>query len=375
MILELKNISKSYHGTQVLKDVSLEIKSGEFFTILGPTGAGKTTLLRIIAGLEKPDRGKIYLDGEDITYLPPVKRKVSMVFQTFALYPTMTVYENIALPLKNLGFSEDEIKRRVKDVTELLGISHLLNRNVLEISGGESQRTAFARALARDFSILLLDEPLTSVDYKIREKMIVEMKKMYRNLLEKGRESIWIFATPDSREALSLSTHVAVLHKGEVLQYGPVLEVYKSPKNIIVASYMSYPWMNRIHAKVNMQGSECYLSIDNEVVIDVSDKKEFLRNHNECIIGIRPASIKLCKDEEESQMRVVMKGLCELVEMSGSDTLLHFKIGSQKVIALLRERVPFEFEGKEVKFYVDPREVYIFSLDGRFMTRLSEGVN
>jgi ABC-type sugar transport system ATPase subunit len=371
MLLKLEGISKNYHGTQVLKDVSLEIKSGEFFTILGPTGAGKTTLLRIIAGLEKPDKGKIYLNGKDITHLPPVKRKVSLVFQTFALYPTMTVYENIALPLKNLGFPEDEIKRRVKDVTELLGISHLLNRSVLEISGGEAQRTAFARALAKDFSILLLDEPLTNVDYKIRERMIVEMKKMYYTLLEKGRESIWIFATPDSREALSLSTRVAILYKGEVLQYGPVLEVYKNPKNIIVASYMSYPWINRLNAKVNMQGSGCYLSIDNEVTIDTSGQKEFLKNYNECIIGIRPASIKLY--EEATQSSIAMKGLCELIEIAGSDTLLHFKVGNQKVVALVRQRLPFEFEGKEMEFYVEPEDVFIFSLDGKFITRLSEG--
>jgi len=371
MLLKLEGISKNYHGTQVLKNVSLEIKSGEFFTILGPTGAGKTTLLRIIAGLEKPDKGKIYLNGEDITHLPPIKRKVSLVFQTFALYPTMTVYENIALPLKNLGFPEDEIKRRVKDVTELLGISHLLNRSVLEISGGEAQRTAFARALAKDFSILLLDEPLTNVDYKIRERMVVEMKKMYRTLLEKGRESIWIFATPDSREALALSTHVAILYKGEILQCGPVLDVYKNPKNIIVASYMSYPWINRINAKVNVQGSECYLSIDDEAIIDASSQREFLKNYNECIVGIRPASIRLY-DEEASQRGILMKGLCELIEISGSDTLLHFKVGNQRVIALLRQRVPFEFEGKEMRLCVEPTEVFIFSSDGKFITKLSE---
>jgi glycerol transport system ATP-binding protein len=368
-VLKLENVWKYYRGRPVLKNISLEIKSGQFFSLLGPTGSGKTTLLKVIAGLEKPDKGRIYLDGEDITEFPPSKRKVSFVFQTFALYPTMSVYENIAAPLKNQKVSTDEINRRVKKVTEILGISHLLSRSVMEISGGEAQRTAFARALVKDFSILLMDEPLTNVDYKIRERMRVELKKLYYSLIGGGNESIWVYATPDPREALALSTHIAVLHNGEILQSGPSLEVYYNPSHILVAGYISYPWLNRIKGRVVQHASgEYYINIDDKILLKANKLKESSMEVKECILGIRPSCIRL--SDQKSPDDIEMKSYCKLVEISGSETILHLTVGSQDLVALIGERLGSEIERTEINIYVSPRDIFIFSPEGKFMTKL-----
>jgi len=294
--IKIEGITKTFGQKKILDNVTFEVKSGTITSIVGPAGAGKSTLLKTIAGIEKPDSGKIIIDGKDVTNLPPKDRNVSMVFQTYALYPHMTVYENIAFPLKVKKVPVAEIDKRLKEIAEMLNITHILNRRIFEISGGEAQRTALARALIKGSEIILLDEPLTNLDYKIREKMRGELKK----IAGQSKEAVWIYATPDAREALAISSHVVVLHEGKVRQCGQIDDIYQHPKNLVVASYFSYPRLNTFECDFMRIGNESYIRELTglfRLKIDVEQNIEHLKDKN-YIVGIRPTDVKLSKENK-----------------------------------------------------------------------------
>ena len=232
-VIELKGISKSFDGETVLDDISLDIYDNEFLTMLGPSGCGKTTTLRIIAGFELPDEGRVFFDGEDITNLPPHKRHVNTVFQRYALFPHLNVYENIAFGLRIAKVSEEEIAQRVREMLHLVNLEGFEKRHVTTLSGGQQQRVAIARALINKPRVLLLDEPLGALDLKLRKDMQQELKT-----IRKQTGITFIYVTHDQEEALSLSDRVVVMNAGEILQVGSPVDIYNEPANAYVADFI-----------------------------------------------------------------------------------------------------------------------------------------
>ena len=236
----LKNIFKEFSGTKVLKDVSLEIKKGEFIVFVGPSGCGKSTLLRIIAGLEPPSTGSVLFDGEDVTQMPPAKRQVAMVFQNYALYPHMTVEENIGFGLKMASMPKDVIAKKTGEVSRVLQLESLMKRKPKELSGGQRQRVAMGRAMVRDPKIFLFDEPLSNLDAKLRMDMRREIHKLHKNLFQ----STMIYVTHDQTEAMTMADKIVVLKDGQIEQIGTPLEIYFNPINKFVAGFIGAPKMN-----------------------------------------------------------------------------------------------------------------------------------
>jgi spermidine/putrescine transport system ATP-binding protein len=232
-LLILNNLSKAYRENVVLSDFSLTIYDGEFFTLLGPSGCGKTTVLRIIAGLENADIGKIHLAGEEISFLPAEKRPVNTVFQSYALFPHMSVFENVAFGLKMSGVAKDEIKSRVIEALEMVRLAEFADRKPAQLSGGQQQRVAIARAVVNRPKLLLLDESLSALDYKLRQQMQIELKRLQRKL-----GITFVYVTHDQEEALSMSDRVLVMHKGIVQQLGTPREIYEQPANLFVARFI-----------------------------------------------------------------------------------------------------------------------------------------
>ena len=243
MSVELKNVSKKYGKIFAIKNINLKVDKGEFFVLLGPSGSGKTTILRCIAGLEKIDEGKVFIDDKDVTNLPPSKRDVAMVFQNFALYPNKTVYENLALPIEHLRKEErDEI---IEEVSKRLGIHHLLSRYPSEISGGEQQRVALARALVRKPKIFLMDEPLSNLDAPLR----VSARKLIKEI-QMENSITTLYVTHDQTEAMALADRIGIIFNGKIIQVGTPEEIYENPINEEVASFFGNPPMNILDGKI-----------------------------------------------------------------------------------------------------------------------------
>ena len=233
IIMELKGVSKSYSSEKILEDINLSVKDGEFLTLLGPSGCGKTTLLRLIAGFEQPTSGQMIINGEDAIFLSPQERQINTVFQSYALFPHMSVFDNIAFGLRCDGVKEPEIKSRVNEMLRMVRLLGYDNRKPKELSGGQQQRVAIARAVIKEPIILLLDEPLSSLDYRLRKNMQIELKQLQRNL-----GIAFIFVTHDQEEALSMSDSIIVLQEGRVAQEGTPRDIYENPKNLSVATFI-----------------------------------------------------------------------------------------------------------------------------------------
>jgi spermidine/putrescine transport system ATP-binding protein len=232
-VLELKNIRKDFDSDEVLKDINLSVRQGEFLTLLGPSGCGKTTLLRIIGGFETPDEGRVFFDGKDVTNVPPYQRNVNTVFQQFALFPHMNVFDNIAFGLTIRKLPKDEIRKKVMEVLALTGLSGFERRQIHRLSGGEKQRVAIARALVNEPKLLLLDEPLGSLDLKLRKAMQLELKNMHKKL-----GLTFIYVTHDQEEAMMLSDTVVVMKDGVIQHVGTPEDIYNEPKNAFVADFI-----------------------------------------------------------------------------------------------------------------------------------------
>ncbi|MEM3381312.1 MAG: ABC transporter ATP-binding protein [Nitrososphaerota archaeon] len=354
--VRLENITKTFNGKKVLKNISMEIKDKALTVLLGPPGAGKTTLFRIIAGVERPETGKIFFGEKDVTMLPPRERHVGLVFQSYALYPHRTAYENIASPLKVTTMKKAEIDERVHSIAEKLGITQVLNKLPKEMSGGQRQRVAIARALVRDANIYMLDEPLTNVDYKIRETMRIELKKIL-----KERGGTIAYATPDPQEAMSLSDYTALILDGSLEQYGSMEEVYNKPKNKKVGFYFSFPPMNQYTGKLVEVGKYTY--IDTGVMkIDVTHAADKLKttNENEFIIGIRPNQIKTETENIGNPIELELDVI--ITEIIGSESLVHLKFGDQKMVIYVPSIRRYEPKDK-IRVAFNQKEIYIFSKD------------
>lgn len=286
----LKNIVKSFDGVKVLKNINLEIKNGEIFSILGPSGCGKTTLLRMIAGFTEPDEGVIYLGNEDITKLPPNKRNVNTIFQKYALFPHLSVYENVAFPLKLKKVDKETIDKEVKHFVNLVGLSEHIHKMPNQLSGGQQQRVSIARALINKPGVLLLDEPLSALDAKLRQNLLIEL-----DLIHEEVGITFIFITHDQQEALSISDRIAVMNKGEILQVGTPSEVYESPADPFVADFIGEN--NFFDGVVTKIIDDTFAKLYNEKLGELIFELDKPVNVGDRVkVSIRPEKIKLYKN-------------------------------------------------------------------------------
>ena len=288
--ISLRNIVKSFDGVKVLKNINLDIKDGEIFSILGPSGCGKTTLLRMIAGFTDPDEGVIYLGNQDITKLPPNERNVNTIFQKYALFPHLSVYENVAFPLKLKKVDKAIIDEEVKKFIKLVGLSEHIDKMPNQLSGGQQQRVSIARALINKPGVLLLDEPLSALDAKLRQNLLIEL-----DLIHEEVGITFIFITHDQQEALSISDRIAVMNQGEILQIGTPAEVYESPADAFVADFIGEN--NFFDGTVTEVLNETFARLHNNELGDlVFEMDKPVKVGDRVKVSIRPEKIKLYKN-------------------------------------------------------------------------------
>lgn len=338
--LLLKNICKKYdEESYAVKNVNLEVDDKDFVILVGPSGCGKSTTLRMIAGLEEISEGEMWLDGQFANYLTHKERDLSMVFQNYALYQTMSVYDNIAFSLKVRKVSKNTIKEKVNEVAEILGLQQLLKRMPKELSGGQKQRVAIASAIIRNPKILLMDEPLSNLDAKLRNHMRVEMSKLHKKL-----NNTIIYVTHDQTEAMTLGTKIVVLKDGEVHQIYTPEALYDNPVNKFVAGFIGLPSMNFIKCQLKNENQLMYFNLGNEKVYLPKSKSDLLikkgyENKN-VIIGIRPEHITNNIDMTERDKEYISSPISvkvDLSEMLGDKTNIYFKIGDNDLTAIFKD--------------------------------------
>lgn len=303
--ITFEKITKNFGSVRVIKDLNLKVTDGEFFTFVGPSGCGKSTILNIIAGLENVTTGRILFDGSSVNHLSPKDRDVAMVFQSYALYPHMAVYGNIAFPLKMKKMGKQILDTEVRRVASLLGLEDFLKRKPRELSGGQRQRVALGRAIIRKPKVFLMDEPLSNLDARLRVEMRAELKKLHNEL-----KITTIYVTHDQAEAMSLSERIAVLHDGSIQQCGTPQEIYLKPDNIMVAGFIGSPPMNFIPASLKKRTP---LEIDCNGMI-ISPELEKTPENTNLIVGIRPENVTISAQKSESSIEVCVS----IIEPAGS---------------------------------------------------------
>ncbi|MGC8730780.1 MAG: ABC transporter ATP-binding protein [Halothiobacillaceae bacterium] len=359
--LQLQNVRKSFGNVKVLHDVSIDMADGEFLVLVGPSGCGKSTLMNIIAGLEEPTGGNVVLAGRDITSLPPADRNIAMVFQSYALYPNMTVEKNIEFPLLMRKVDKVERERRVKHVASMLQIEHLLARKPRQLSGGQRQRVAIGRALAREPQLYLFDEPLSNLDAQLRLDMRTEIKKLHQRL----RATI-VYVTHDQIEAMTLATRIAVMKDGVVQQVGTPHEVYNRPANTFVAGFMGSPRMNLSRARVEQADGGLRVVYGahgaNQAVLELPKAHGALagRAGGEVIVGLRAEAISLAHDGVRlGPLERILDVTIEVVEPTGADTLVVFSLGGQELTARLEPDLSL-LAGHKARLLVDLSKIVFF---------------
>ncbi|RUR68802.1 sn-glycerol-3-phosphate ABC transporter ATP-binding protein UgpC [Variovorax guangxiensis] len=339
--LELKNIKKSFGEVNIIKGVDLQIQKGEFIVFVGPSGCGKSTLLRLIAGLEPITSGNLLLDGKDITWAPSGKRDLAMVFQSYALYPHMSVYDNMSFALKLAGVSKSEIKTKVEYAAKTLNLTQYLDRTPKDLSGGQRQRVAIGRAIVRAPKVFLFDEPLSNLDAALRGNTRVEIHKLHRAL---GATTIYV--THDQVEAMTLADRVVVLKDGLIEQVGTPLELYDRPANQFVAQFIGMPSMNMVAANAIPSFSAATGG----------------RLPADGFLGVRPEGLRVHPKQGAPVSDVL--GRVELVEALGADTLIHVDVGGVPLIARQNDRTPLQ-AGDDVAVELDPSVLHLFNREGR----------
>jgi len=353
VVVKLENLSKKFRDVIAVDNLNLEIKDKEFFVFLGPSGSGKSTTLNMIAGLEEPTSGYIYFDGQIVNDIPPEKRDVAMVFQTFALYPHLNAFENIAFPLKVRKYPKDEIKNKVIQVAEMLRIRHLLNKKPYELSGGERQRVALARAIIREPRLFLLDEPLSNIDAKLRVYMRAELIRLQKDI---GITTIYV--THDQVEAMTMGDRIAIMNWGKVMQVGSPMEVFKKPANLFVAGFIGTPPMNFFECSLITNGKNILdcgyfkLSIDKSIADIIKNNS----SGSELVLGIRPNELKVTNEKitEDSFMSEVFA-----VENLGTESIVNFKLGDGIYKAVVPGVIYYNF-GQKIWITINKDAIHIF---------------
>ncbi len=349
--VSLRRVVKRFGNVYAAKDVELDIAKGEFFTLLGPSGCGKTTTLRIIAGFEYPDSGQVFFDEEDVTYTKPYERGTAMVFQNYALWPHMSVFDNVAYGLKVRKLPKEEIRRRVLEVLDLVGLRGLEDRYPLQLSGGQQQRVALARALVVEPKVLLLDEPLSNLDAKLRIRMREEIKKIQRTL-----NITTIYVTHDQEEAMSISDRVAVMNQGRILQVGTPQDIYFRPKNIFVATFIGKSTL--------LQGKVVKKDAD-RVVVDVGGEARIagklasdsgIKEGDDAVLVIKPEDFTVDPPEEPYN---AIGGVVEFSMFLGSFTQLRMSVANQNLKVFIDPKKEVK-PGSKLVIYVKIDDVLVF---------------
>jgi multiple sugar transport system ATP-binding protein len=367
--IALKNITKRFGDNEVVKNLSLEIGDKDFIVLLGPSGCGKTTTLRMIAGLETPTSGEITIDGnvvfssKDGTNVPPSKRNIGFLFQNYALWPHMTAYQNIAFGLENLKWKKEDIKARVSELANLLKIGELLDRYPSELSGGQQQRVAIARTLAPNPSVLLMDEPLSNLDAKLRMEMRSELKRLHREI-----KSTFVYVTHDQLEAMTLATNVSLMRKGVLQQFAPPIEIYDNPSNIFVADFIGNPSMNLLKAECkNFDGKRCILKYGEKLLaFESKEFKDELSEKKELVLGLRPEDIKIGNENDSNGI----KGTVHSILFSGKESVTRVKIHGDFLTVSSFGRVKFSMDEECLLEF--PGEKYLL-FDGESGEKVGRG--
>ena len=339
--LKFEDIDKSFGENNVISNFNLEVEKGRFIVLLGPSGCGKSTLLRMIAGLEKIDKGKILLENNLLNDLLPSKRQIAMVFQSYALYPHMNVFQNISFGLKTEKISKNEIIDKVIKAAKILKIEELLDRRPKELSGGQRQRVAIGRAITRNPKLFLFDEPLSNLDAALRSEMRVEISKLHKNL-----KSNIVYVTHDQIEAMTLADKIVIMNKGKIEQFGDPEDIYNNPRNIFVAEFIGNPKMN-------------ILKIERKDIINENTLKLFNKNihfentnfENKIYIGIRPEDISL---ENVSEISAEIK--IDLIENLGSEKIIYTYVNGLE----LRIKSTQNIKDKNITIYLPKNKLYLF---------------
>ena len=342
--INLKNLQKSYGKTKVIHDLSVDIKEGELVVIVGPSGCGKSTLLRMVAGLEDINSGSILFDNKEVNDLEPRERNIAMVFQNYALYPHMTVFQNMSYSLKILKISKDEINSRVQKAAEILELGELLERRPSQLSGGQRQRVAMGRAIVRDPVAFLFDEPLSNLDAKLRVQMRLEIKKLQTQL-----KTTSLYVTHDQVEAMTLADRMVVMNEGNVEHVGTPLEVYTKPKTLFTAQFIGSPAMNIL--KGECQSSQINLSSGAKL-------KTNSKHNGRVNVGLRPEDFTI---NEKGPIKLNV----ELVELIGANTLIHGRLeNSNEILVASIAGVISESEiGNQINLSFDENKLHLFNIN------------
>lgn len=351
MRIRLENLTKRYQEVTAVDHLNLEIEDGDLVCLLGPSGCGKSTTLSIIAGLEQATEGTIYFDEENVGGLEAEERDIGMVFQDYALYPHMTVQENIAFPLKMQGWKKKDRIEKVKEAAKMLQIEEYLKRKPGKLSGGQQQRVAIARAIVKNPKILLLDEPLSNLDARLRIELRDEIRRVQKQL---GITTI--FVTHDQEEALSISDKILLMEKGKISQYSSPKEMYMEPQNVFAAKFLGNPSMNFVPGE-KVEDGICLLLGDENVTVKKGTIHEAGELKGSVCVGIRPEALELCSTEEEEAISGVITGIQTL----GKDMYIHFRAGEQVLTACVGWEKTFS-EGERVSFRV--KRLHLFLGEG-----------
>ena len=362
--VELKNVSKSFGAVHVIDNVDLKIDNGEFVVFVGASGSGKSTLLRMIAGLEQVSAGDVLIDGVDVTFAEPAERGVAMVFQSYALYPHMNVYDNIAFNLKLARFSREEIDKRVKEAARILRLNDLLSRSPAQLSGGQRQRVAIGRAIVRNPKVFLFDEPLSNLDAALRVQMRLEIERLHREL-----GTTMVYVTHDQVEAMTLADRIVALDNGRIQQIGAPLELYARPNNLFVAGFIGSPKMNMIPAKVvGAADGRATVTLDSnaESRIDVAA----MGNAGDAVtIGVRPEALEIVGEGQAVPAGLAtLPARIEAVERLGNVTYAYLDGGTPDVITVqVMGDAPLK-AGQDVTVGIRPSTLHVFNAGGEALT-------
>lgn len=352
--LELKGVRKSFGSTPVLDDVSLTLDAREFIAFLGPSGSGKSTLLRIIAGLETADAGEVWLEGSRIDRLSPGERGVAMVFQHYALYPHMSVRQNMAFGLRNARVPKDEIDRRIADAARVLEIEPLLDRKPAEMSGGQRQRVALGRALVKEPKLFLLDEPLSNLDAALRLRTRVELAQLKQRV-----EAAVIMVTHDQAEAMTLADRIVVMNDRRIQQVGAPMDIYSRPANVFVAQFVGSPAMTLLPAELMDGGDFATVKIGDGTVIETRVPRERLQQTGDLRLGVRPEAVRVGGRGKER-----MKAKVELVERLGERTIVYARLADGQPVTAEDAGASRLKVGDEVTLKIDGASAHVFDAAG-----------
>jgi len=340
----IRDVRKAFGTTAVIHGVDISIFDGEFVVLVGPSGCGKSTLLRMIAGLENITGGEIAIGDRVVNNLPPKERDIAMVFQNYALYPHMTVADNMAFSMKLRGAPKEEIDGRVKRAAEILDLVPLLERFPRQLSGGQRQRVAMGRAIVRDPQVFLFDEPLSNLDAKLRVQMRTEIKELHQRL-----KTTTVYVTHDQIEAMTMADKIVVMHDGIVEQIGAPLDLYDKPANVFVAGFIGSPAMNFLKGTIQLNGTASFAG-PHGVRLPIANAPAG-SNGRSVVYGIRPEHFTLADDGAEAEIVVI--------EPTGSETQVFAKLGGVEVVAVFRERHQFK-PGEKIRLKPDPELVHLF---------------